>query len=115
MALSTNEFLAILNTRRYTEEEWTELSTRLKKEDTDTLQMLYFIAADKDYATNTKAREEGRPLEVSRRWEYLLYRIRDAYDHAKLRENKGPWILSAVHHLDCAYQHYKKTRNLFNP
>ena len=115
MALSTMDFLAILNTRRYTDEEWAELSARLKKEDTGTLETLYFIAADKDHALNDKAREEGRHLEVSRRWENLLYRIRDAYDHAKHREGKGPWILSSEHHLVYAYHHYRKVRGLFNP
>ncbi len=109
------EFLAILNTRRYTDEEWTELSTRLKKEDTGTLETLYFVVADKDHALNDKAREEGRHLEVSRRWENLLYRIREAYDHAKLRENKGPWMLCTEHHLVHAYYHYRKMRDLFNP
>ena len=110
-----NEFLAILNTRRYTDDEWKELPTRLKAESTDTLKLLYFVTKDKDNEVNETARRERRHLEIVRRWETLLFMIRDAYDHAKLRENLGPWILSSEHALEIMYYHCKIRTNLFNP
>ena len=112
---SLTQFLTILNTRRYTEEEWAELSTRLKEESTDTLQMLYFVAADKDHEVNDAAREGASHLEVSRRWETLRYRIRSAYDHAVARENRFTGILCANHTLDIYYHNYKRMKDLFHP
>jgi hypothetical protein len=112
---SLTQFLSILNTRRYTDEEWTELSTRLKEESMDTLKMLYFAAADKDHEVNDKAREESRHLEISRRWETLRFRIRSAYDHAQLREKRFTGILCADHELDIDYHNYKRMKDLFRP
>jgi hypothetical protein len=112
---SLTQFLTILNTRRYTEEEWAELSTRLNAESTDTLQMLYFVAADKDHEVNDAAREEASHFEVSRRWETLRYRIRSAYDHAVDREKRWTGILCANHILDIHYRNYKRMKDLFHP
>ena len=114
MSISINDFLAILNTRRYTEEEVTELSTRLKEMSTDALEMLFLVAANKDDQVNGTARRESRHTDIQRRWEALLFHIRRAYDHAKIRENKGPWILSTEHHLDIVYYSYKKMAQIFN-
>ena len=114
MALYFNDFLAILNTRRYTEEEIAELSTRLKEHSTDTLKMLYIVAANKDDQVNGAARSEGRHTDIQRRWEALLFHIRRAYDHANLRENVGPWILSSEHILEITYANYKETARIFN-
>lgn len=109
------EFLAILNTRRYTDDEWKELDIRLKELNTDTLQQLYFVAADKDEEVNTPARYERRHQDISRRWETLRMKIKQAYDHAKIRENKGPWILSTEHTLDILWRSTWKFKSLFNP
>jgi uncharacterized protein YhaN len=112
---SLNQFLAILNTRRYTEEEWAELTTRLNAESTDTLKMLYCIAADKDHEVNDAAREEARHLEISRRWETLRHRIRSSYDHVALREKRFTGILSTEHELEYTYHSYKLMKNIFHP
>ncbi len=112
---SNFEFLAILNTRRYTDEEWKELDTRLERLDTDTLQSLYFAAADKDHEVNHLARSECRYTEISRRWETLMMRIKSAYDTAKLREKKGPWILSTEHILDIHWHATRTFKTLFHP
>ncbi len=112
---SLKQFLEVLNTRRYTEEEWAELTTRLKEESTDTLKMLYCIAADKDREVNDAAREEYRHLDISRRWETLRHRILSAYDHAAFREKRFTGILSTEHQLEYYYQTYRLMKNLFHP
>ncbi len=101
---SLNSTLAVLNTRSYTKEEWEELRTRLEQESMETLKLLYFIAKDKDVQVNSLARRERRHGDIQRRWENLLFLIRQAYDAVKLRENIGPWILSTEHALEIMYQ-----------
>ena len=112
---STLDFLAILNTRRYTEDEVKELRTQLEKMDTDVLTMLYCAAAHKDEEMNGLARREGRHMDIQRRWENLLPVIKRAYDTAKLRENKGPWILSNEHILDIIYYRSRRFHDIFHP
>lgn len=109
-----NELLAILNTRRYTEAEIAELLTCLENTSTDEVKMLFMIVADKDSAVNGVARREGRHMDIQRRWESLLMILRRAYDSVKLKEGKGPWILSSEHVLDIHYHHYKQMRMLFH-
>jgi hypothetical protein len=108
-----NAFLAILNTRSYTDDEWKELHTRLEEQTTDTLKLLYFITKDKDGKVNETARRERRHGDIQRRWENLLFIIRNAYDHAKLRENLGPWILYTEHVLDFMYRNSKVSTDIF--
>ena len=111
---SLNAFLSILNTRSYTDDEWKELRTRLEEQTTDTLKLLYFITKDKDYEVNGLARRERRHGDIQRRWENILFTIRQAYDHAKLRENLGPWILSTEHALEIMYSSCKVNTNVFS-
>ena len=111
---STLNFLAILNTRRYTEDEVKELKTRLEEMSTDDLKMLYFATARKDEEINYLARREGRHMDIQRRWENLLFVIKNAYDIVKLKENKGPWILSTEHVLDIMYTHFRRFDTLFH-
>ncbi len=101
---SLNEFLKTLTTQSYTKEEWEELRTRLEQESMDSLKLLYFIAKDKDIQVNGLARRERRHGDIQRRWENLLFIIRQAYDAVKLREKVGPWILSTEHALEIMYQ-----------
>lgn len=110
---SLNEFLKTLTTHSFTKEEWDELRTRLENEKTETLKLLYFIAKDKDLKVNELARRERRHMDIQRRWENLLFIIREAYDHAKLRENLGPWILSTEHALEIMYHSCKVTTDVF--
>lgn len=108
------QLLAILNTRRYTEAEIAELSTCLENTTMDEVKMLFMIVADKDSAVNEVARREGRYLDIQRRWESLLMILRRAYDSLKLKEGKGPWILSSEHVLDITYRHYRRMSMIFH-